>query len=107
MKPKIEDLKTQVDNFIKKILKKKQKIETMDRDIYGISDKEIKDNKKAAGFRRPNPEIVALFNLHKYDTAKYIKDDKTVKLAKTWMKKTHNKKLKEIRAMHEQAKKGP
>lgn len=87
MKPKIEELKTQTEKLIKQVILKQKKVEKLERDIWGISDKEIKDNKKAAGFRRPDPAIVKLFELHKYDTSKYIKDDKTVAACKKWMKK--------------------
>ena len=82
-------------------------MDKLERDIWGIGDKEIKDNKKAAGFRRPDPAIVKLFELHKYDTSKYIKDDKTVAAYKKWMKKQHKKRLGEIKLENEKAKKGP
>ena len=87
MKPKIEELKTQGEKLIKQVILKQKKVDKLERDIWGIGDKEIKDNKKAAGFRRPDPAIVKLFELHKYDTSKYIKDDKTVAACKKWMKK--------------------
>lgn len=104
MKPKIEELKTQTEKLIKQVIAKQKKVEKIERDVWGITDKEIKENKKKAGFRRPDPEIVKLSELHKYDTAKYIKDDKTLKLVKSWMKKNHKKRMTEIRADHEKAK---
>ena len=56
-------------------------METLERDIFGIPDKEIKDNKKAAGFRRPDPAIVKLAELHKVDPSKSCKEFNSVKLA--------------------------
>ena len=62
-------------------------MEQIDRDIFGVTDKECKEYKRAAGGRRPDPAILALAAIHKFDTAKYLKDDKIMKLSKTWMKK--------------------
>jgi Mn-dependent DtxR family transcriptional regulator len=52
MKPKVEEIKTQVETIIKKIIKKQKLIENMERDIYGIPDKEIKENVKKTDPKR-------------------------------------------------------
>lgn len=109
MKPKFDELKTQIETIIKKITKKQKVIDTMERDIYGIPDKEIKENTKKTDpkrFRNPDPALLALAELHKYDTAKYLKDDKTVKLSKTWFSKQHKKRLAEIKKARENEAKG-
>jgi len=42
--------------------------------------------------RKPTPEQIALADLHKHDTAKLVKDDKTEKAVKEWLKKEAKKK---------------
>ena len=88
-KNQIASVKEKIDQIIKKIRKQQKALEALDRDIYGIADKEIKDLNKQAKGRKPDPSVLALVELHKFDTAKVLKDDKLLKAAKTWYMKTH------------------
>lgn len=91
-KDEIADIKTDQDKYIKKIRKLQKQIAQIDVDLYGLPDKEIKDVQKQAKGRKPTAEQLALADLHKYDTAKIVKDDKTEKGCKEWLKKEAKKK---------------
>ena len=91
-KDEIADIKTEIDKYIKKIRKLTKQIAQIDIDLYGLPDKEIKVVQKQAQGRRPTAEQLALAELHKYDTAKIVKDDKTEKGMKDWLKKEAKKK---------------
>ena len=99
MLPHIEGLKDKVTatlKVIKAIVKKVNEIET---NIYGISDKEIKQLKKLASGRKPSEEVKAKVKLYQIDPAKYVKDDKTVKPARLrWLRKKDagNKQFKNL-----------
>jgi hypothetical protein len=51
--------------------------------LWSWPDKEIKDLQKKAKFRKPDPKDVELAEIHKFDTAKIMKDDKLLKFCKT------------------------
>jgi len=67
------------------------KIKKIEDDLYGLQGKELDEVKRKAKGRRPEPEILVLAEIHKFDIAKMIKDDKTVKLCKEWFKKEEKK----------------
>ena len=75
----IADIKTEMDKYLKKIRKLAKPIQQCETDLYGLPDKEIKDLQKQAKGRKPTAETLALAEVHKHDTAKMVKDDKTVK----------------------------
>ena len=94
--PEIETMKEQLSKLLKKIQAIQKKIENMEPLITGYSHKEIETFKKYAGGRKPDPEIVAKSKLYLIDPSKVVKDDKTVKPAKTkWMRKGKKKKPEE------------
>lgn len=82
-KVEIETIKQEIEVTLKKVRLRTKQIDEIDRDLVGISDKEIKEiNKKATG-RKPDPKIIADAAYHKYDTSKIFKDDKLLKSIKT------------------------
>ena len=78
----IDSVKTKIDEIIKRIRKTNKEIEKQERDIFGITEKEIKDLNKQAKGRKPDAKVLALVELHKYDPNKIVKDDKLVKFVK-------------------------
>ena len=84
----VDKLKETVSLRLKVIKSITKKISEIETNIYGISDKEIKQNQKYSKGRKPDPELLAKVKLYLIDPAKYVKDDKTVKPAKLrWNKK--------------------
>ena len=83
MKPKIEELKTQTEKLIKQVIMKQKKVDKLERDIWGITKKEIDEITRQTKGRRPDPAVLALAEIHKVDTAKTIKDDKG--LCREWV----------------------
>ena len=91
-KDEIADIKTDMDKYIKKIRKLLKQIGQIDVDLYGLPDKEIKEVQKQAKGRKPTAETLGLAEIHKHDTAQIVKDDKTEKAVKEWLKKEAKKK---------------
>ena len=92
-KDEIADIKTMMDKYIKKIKFRLKQIGQIEIDLYGLPDKEIKEVQKVVNRgRKPTAEQIAMAELHKYDTAKLVKDDKTEKACKEWLKKEAKKK---------------
>ena len=75
-KEHIDNVKLKIDDIIKRIRKTNKAIEAQERDIFGITEKEIKDLNKQAKGRKPDPKVLALVELHKFDPNKIVKDDK-------------------------------
>lgn len=96
LKEDVEKIKTEVEALLKRVRIRTKKIETAERDIWGIPADEIKDNAKRAKFektrRKPDQKVLALAALHKYDPAQIIKSDKIMpKYAKTHVLKAYKK----------------
>ena len=82
-KVEIENIKQEIDVALKKVRLRSKTIDEIDRDLIGISDKEIKEiNKKASG-RKPDAKTISDAAYHKFDTSKIFKDDKLLKSLKT------------------------
>lgn len=73
------------------------KIEDREAGIFGMSDKEMKKNKKDLKEDKRNKELALKVKLYQLDPAKHIKDDKTVKTAKAWLQK------RSLKRKHEQS----
>ena len=82
-KAEIENIKTEIEAWLKKVRLRSKQIDELDRDLVGISDKEIKEINKKAGGRKPDPKIVKDAAYHKFDTSKIFKDDKLLKNLRT------------------------
>lgn len=82
-KAEIENIKTEIEGWLKKVRLRTKQIDEIDRDLVGISEKEIKEINKKAGGRKPDPKIVKDAAYHKFDTSKIFKDDKLLKSLKT------------------------
>jgi len=78
----IEQLKIEISNGLKKIKALRKKHDDIEIELFSLPDKEIKENVKKSKGRKPTKELLALVKLYKVDTAKWIKDDKTLKPAK-------------------------
>lgn len=90
-KEQVEKIKTEIEVWLKKIRLRKNKIDEIDRDLVGISDKEIKEINKKASRHRPDPKDKKDAEYHKFDTAKIFKDDKLLKPMKTGFMKSLTK----------------
>jgi hypothetical protein len=75
----IANIKTDMDKYLKKIRKLEKPVKQCETDLYGLPDKEIKENLKLSKGRKPPPGNKELVDLHKQDTGKMVKEDKTVK----------------------------
>ena len=80
-----------MNDYFKKTNKILDKIKKLDIDLYGLPDKEIKEIQRQCKGRRPTPQALALNDLHKHDTNKMVKDDKTDKECGKWFKKEEKK----------------
>lgn len=90
-KEQIDAIKTEIEAQLKRIRLRTKKIDEIDRDLIGITEKEIKEINKKAGGRKPDPKIVKDAAYHKFDTGKIFKDDKLLKSVKTGFMKALTK----------------